>query len=148
MGGKGELGRTERGGVRLPAPPGVDFIDRRDQRAVHSPGLPQTWGANHHTVILAPVPGATHLTSGCPRAGLPAEAPGEGPPRLLQLLGSLGIRPWAGGRLPPLSACISTCLSSSVSYKDPVPGFRATPIQGGLISDLHSIISAVTLFPN
>ena len=102
---------------------------------MHSLRLPQTWGANHHTVILAPVPGATHLTSGCPRAGLPAEAPREGPPRLFQLLASLGIRPWAGGRLPPLSAFVSTCLSSSVSYKDPVP------IQGGLISDpsLHHL---------
>ena len=111
------------------------WIERRDQRAVHSLRLPQTWGANHHTVILAPVPGATHLTSGCPRAGLPAEAPREGPPRLFQLLASLGIRPWAGGRLPPLSAFVSTCLSSSVSYKDPVP------IQGGLISDpsLHHL---------
>ena len=33
-----------------------------------------------------------------------------------------------------------------MSYKDPVPGFRATPIQEDLISDLHSITSAETLF--
>ena len=36
------------------------------------------------------------------------------------------------------------CLSSSVSYKDSVPGFRATPIQEDLISD--SITSAETQF--
>ena len=82
-----------------------------------------------------PALGTTHLRSGCPRAGLPAEAPGEGPPRLVQLLGAPGVRPWASGRLPPVSASVSTWLllcpflSSSVSYKEPVLGFRATPIQ-------------------
>ena len=33
-----------------------------------------------------------------------------------------------------------------MSYKDPVPGFRATPTQEDLISDLHSVGSAETWF--
>ena len=45
-----------------------------------------------------------------------------------------------------MASPLCLCLSSSVSYKDPVPGFRATPIQEDLISDLHSITSAETLF--
>ena len=48
------------------------------------------------------------LRSRGPRAELPAESPGEGPSRLFQLLGAPGIRPWAGGRLPPVSASVST----------------------------------------
>ena len=32
-----------------------------------------------------------------------------------------------------------------MSYKDPVPGFRAVPVQEGLISGLHSIAAAETL---
>ena len=51
-----------------------------------------------------------HLRSRGPRAGLSAEAPGEGPPRLFQLQGATGVRPWAGGRLPPVSASVSTWL--------------------------------------
>ena len=87
---------------------------------------------------------------GCPRAELPAEAPGEGPPRLFQLLGAPGVHPWAGGRLPPVclrlhvASPLCPCLSSSVSYKDPVMGFRATPSQEDLISDLAFITPAET----
>ena len=83
--------------------------------------------------------------------GLTSEAPGEGPSCLLRLLRAPGVCPWAGGRLPPVCLCLHVasplcpCLPSSVSYKDPVPGFRATPIQEDLISDLHSITSAETL---
>ena len=52
----------------------------------------------------------TRLKSGCPRAELHPEAPGEGPSRLFQLLGAPGVHPWAGGRLPPVSASVSTWL--------------------------------------
>ena len=45
-----------------------------------------------------------------PGAGLPAEAPGEGPSRLFQFPWAPGVRPWAGGRLPPVSAADSTWL--------------------------------------
>ena len=86
--------------------------------------------------------GTRRLKARCPRAGLPAEAPGEGPSRLSQLLGgsrhpSLGWYP-PPSRLCPslhLAAPLRPRLPSSVSYKDPVPGFRATPIQEDLISD-------------
>ena len=50
------------------------------------------------------------LRSRGPRAELPAESPGEGPSRLFQLLGAPGVCPWAGGRLPPVSASVSTGL--------------------------------------
>lgn len=75
--------------------------------------------------------------SWCPKAELHPEAPGEGPPGLFQLLGAPGIRPWAGGRLPPVSTwllCVHVsplpCLIRTLSL-----GFRATPIQEGVISD-------------
>ena len=57
---------------------------------------------------------------------------------------SAGSRhPSLGWWPPPSHLCLRLhtasplcpCLSSSVSYKDPVPGFRATPIQEDLISD-------------
>lgn len=41
------------------------------------------------------------LRSRRPRAEVPPEAPGEGPPHLFQLLGAPGVHPWTGGRLPP-----------------------------------------------
>ena len=84
----------------------------------------------------APVPGTRRLRSGCPRAELPAEAPGEGPPRFFQLLGAPGVHPWAGGRLPPVSASVSTWLLCCVRVSSVLClirtlslGFRATPIQ-------------------
>ena len=40
----------------------------------------------------------------------PCRGSREGPSRLSQLLGAPGIRPWAGGRLPPVSAPVSTWL--------------------------------------
>ena len=65
-------------------------------------------------------------------------------------------RPSLGWWLPPSRLCLCLhvtsplcpCLCSSVSYKDPVPGFRAPLVQEDLISDLHSIPSAETPFPN
>ena len=75
------------------------------------------------------------LRSGCPRAELPAEVPGEGPSCLFQLMGALGIHPWASGHLPPVSASVSTwlllCVRISTFHvlEGPVMGFRATPIQ-------------------
>ena len=68
-----------------------------------------------------------------PRAELPSQSPGEGPSHLFQLLGSPGVRPWAGGHLPPIYASVSmwlllwVCLSCPVSYEDPVLGFTTTP---------------------
>ena len=58
----------------------------------------------------SPVLEARRLRSGCPRAELPAESPGEGPSRLVQLLGAPGVHPWAGGRLRPVPASVSTWL--------------------------------------
>ena len=95
------------------------------------------------------------LKSGCPRAGLPAEAPGECPPRLFRLLGAAGVRPWAGGCLPPVSASVSTWLLRCVRVS-PLPclirtlswGFRVTLIQEDLISDPYSITAAETLLLN
>ena len=90
-----------------------------------------------------------------PGAGLPAEAPGEGPSRLFQLLGPLGVHPWAGGCLPPVSASVSTwlllcarvsplpCLTRTLSLGlGPVPSKRTS------IHTLQFISSAETLFPN
>ena len=71
-----------------------------------------------------------------PSAELPAEAPGEGPRRLFQLPGAPGGHPWAGGRLPPVSASVSTWLLCCVRVSSVLClirtlslGFRATPIQ-------------------
>ena len=61
-------------------------------------------------MYLPPVLRTRCLRSRGPRDGLPAESPGEGPPHLSQLLGAPGIRPWAGDRLPPVSASVSTRL--------------------------------------
>ena len=84
----------------------------------------------------SPSPGDQTSEVRCPRAELPAEAPGEGPSCLFQLLGAPGVHPWAGGRLPPVSASASTWLLLCV-HVSPLPclirtvslGFRATPIQ-------------------
>ena len=98
---------------------------------------PSTGGASDHHTPPTPALGTRRLRSRGPRAELPAEAPGEGPSRLFQLLGVPGIRPWAGGRLPPVSTwllCVHVsplpCLIRTLSL-----GFRATPIQEGVISD-------------
>ena len=103
----------------------------------------------------APVPGTRRLRSGCPRAELPAEAPGEGPPRFFQLLGAPGVHPWAGGRLPPVSASVSTwllrcvrvsplrCLIRTLSLGLGPPPSRRTSSQ-----TLHSVTAAETPFHN
>lgn len=74
--------------------------------------------------------GARSMSSGCPRAMLPSEAPGEGPACLVQLVGlqaSLGL--WY---VTPVSASVfrwplPMCLFSSVSLtRTFVTGFRAT----------------------
>lgn len=82
-----------------------------------------------------PVLGPRCLGSRGPRAQLSAEAPGECPSRLFQLLGAPGIHSWAGGRLPPVSACISTRLLLCVRVSPPLcliktlsQGSRATLI--------------------
>ena len=93
------------------------------------------------------------LKSGCPRAGLPAEAPGECPPRLFRLLGAAGVRPWAGGCLPPVSASVSTWLLRCVRVS-PLPCLTRTPSLGlgpppprrTSSQTLLSITSAETLF--
>ena len=89
-------------------------------------------------ICAPPVLGTRCVSSRGPRAELHPEAPGKSPSCLVQLLGAPGVHPWAGGRLPsslclrlPVASPLCPCLSSSVSYKDPVLGFRATPIQEG-----------------
>ena len=73
------------------------------------------------------------------RPTVPAGAPGEAPPCLLQPLGlqasipRLVVAASLVSVAPSPRGFSSVCLSSSVSYKDPVPGFRATPIQEDLI---------------
>ena len=94
-----------------------------------------------------------HLRSRCPRAELPAEAPGEGPSRLFQLLGAPGTHPWAGGRLPPISASVSTWLLLCV-HVCPLLGLIRTlslglgppPSRRTSSQTLHSITSAETQF--
>ena len=92
------------------------------------------------------------LRSRGPRAELPAEAPGECPSCLFRLLQAPGVCPWAGGRLPPVSASVSTwlllcvhlspllCLIRTLSLGLGPPPSRRTSSQ-----TLHSITSADTL---
>ena len=120
------------------------------------PPLSPPAGAKHlksHEGILS-LPGDQRLRSGCPWAGPPAEAPGEGPSHLYQLLGAPGVRPWDGGRLPPVSASVSTwlllcvrvspllCLIRTFSLGLRPPSSKRTSSQ-----TLHSITSADTLLP-
>ena len=111
-------------------------------------GLLQRGGLATTHIHPAPALGTRRLRSRCPRAEFPAEAAGEGPPRLLQLLGAPSVHPWAGGRLPPVSASVSMWLLLCVRVSPLVClirilslGFRATPIQEDLISDpsLHHV---------
>ena len=91
--------------------------------------------------------------------GSQGRAPCRGSRRgsFLPLLASGGSRrPSLGWWPPPSRLCLRLhvasplcpCISSSVSYKDSVLGFRATPIQEDLFSYLHSIMSAETLIPH
>ena len=97
--------------------------------SIHLPSLPPLVLENRH------------LRSWCPSC-------------LFQLLGAPGVHPWAGGRLPPVSASVSTWLLlcvrvspvsffffSCVLIKDPVSGFKATFIQKTSFQNLllHSI---------
>ena len=84
---------------------------------------------------------------------VPADAPGEGPSRLFQLPGTPGFRPWAAGRLPPVSASVSTglllcvpvspllCLIRTLSL-----GLGPSPSRRALSQTLHSITAAESLF--
>ena len=111
------------------------------------------WGLRTTDIHPRPVLEAGRLRSRGPREELWPESPGEGPAHLFQLLGAPGVPPWAGGRLPPVSASVSTWLllcvrASSVHYEDPDPGLRATPVQEALISDpsLHRLCRHPTCF--
>ena len=95
------------------------------------------------------------LRSRGPRAEVHPEAPGEGPSRLFRLLGAPGIHPWAGGRLPPVSASVSTWLLLRVHVSPLVClirtltlGLGPPPSRRNLSSDLYSITSSETLYPN
>ena len=83
------------------------------------------------------VPGS--IPSAGSRGGSSPPLPASGGPRRP----SLGWWPPPSRLLLRLHAAspLCPCLPSSVSYKDPVPGFRAVPIQEGLISDpsLHHV---------
>ena len=76
----------------------------------------------------------------CPGELLPPQAPGRGLPASSSSGGSRCSR--AGGRVPPISASVSTwlllwvCVSSSVSSQDTVVGRRAPLTQVHLISHL------------
>ena len=131
-GGTGEDGA--RRGVRLPASPGVDLIARRDQSAVHSLGLPQTWGCKASHTHPPPGPGDHTSEVRMSQGWAPCRGSrgGSFPP----LAASRGSRRLSLGRWPPLRLHVASplrpCLSSSMSYKDPVPGFRASPVQEDL----------------
>ena len=112
-------------------------------------------GLTPQTSILPLVPGTRHLWSGCPRAGLPAEAPGEGPPHLFQLLGAPGVRPWAGGHLPPVSTSVSMWLLLCVRVSPLLRLIRTLlwglgpPLSWRASSQtLQSIMSAENFCPN
>ena len=95
------------------------------------------------------------LRSRGPRAELRPESPGEGPSCLSRLLGAPGVCPWAGGRLPPVSASVSTwllccarvsplvCLIRTLSLGLGPPPSRRTSSQ-----TLHSVTAAETPFHN
>ena len=68
------------------------------------------WGLRTIDIPPLPVLEAGHLRSRGPRAELCPESPGKGPTRLFQLMRAPGVCPWAGGRLPPVSASVSTWL--------------------------------------
>ena len=80
--------------------------------------------------------------SWCPKAKLCPESPGKGPPCLFQLPGAPGVRPWAGGRLLPIYASVSTWLLRCVRVS-PLPcltrtlclGLRPPLSRRNLISD-------------
>ena len=78
---------------------------------------------------------------------LPLEAPGEGPSCLFQRLGLQG--PWAGGRLPPVSASVLTglllCICVSSSHKDPSP-VASGPHFTSLKSRLQNLARAKVLW--
>lgn len=89
-----------------------------------------------------------------PRAGLsPTEAPGGSSPPL-PTSGISRRQSWAGGSAslpspppPPHGFAARPRLSSSLSYKGPVPGFGA-PSRRTSPQTLHSATSAETLFPH
>ena len=78
---------------------------------------------------------------------------GSCPP--LPASGAPGVRPWAGGRLPPVSASVSTwlllcvrvspllCLMRTLSW-----GLGPPPSRRASSQTLHSITSAETLLPH
>lgn len=137
LGGRRTCRQTERGGGSGSSHHPVDLIARRDQERRAFPGAATDLGCKASHTILRPVLGTTRLRSGCPRAGLPAEARWR-PPRPFQLPGA--PRPVPGlvaallQSLPPsprlhVASPLHPCLPSSVSYKDPAMGFRPTPSQ-------------------
>ena len=145
-GGTGEDGA--RRGVRLPASPGVDLIARRDQSAVHSLGLPQTWGCKASHTHPPPGPGDHTSEVRMSQGWAPCRGSRGGSSPPLPASGVSG-RPSLGWWPPPsrlrlrlhVTSPLRPCLSSPASYKDPVLGFRATPTQEDLISDpsLHHV---------
>ena len=93
------------------------------------------------------------LRSRGPRAELPSQSPGEGPPGLFQLLGARGVRPWAGGGLPPVSASVSTWLLLCVRVSPLLCLIRTLslglgPAKRTSFHTLHFISSAETLYSN
>ena len=81
------------------------------------------------------------------------EAPAEGPSRLFRLLGAPGVRPWAGGCLPPVSSSDSTWLLLCVRVSPLLCLIRTLslglgPAKRTSFHTLHFISSAETLCPN
>ena len=120
----------------------------------HASKWPQTKWIQTMEMHRRPAPETRCLRSRGPRAERRPEAPGEGPSRLFRLLGAPGIHPWAGGRLPAVSASVSmwllcvhvsplVCLIRTLTL-----GSGPPPSRRNLISDLHSITSAETFYPN
>ena len=91
--------------------------------------------------------------SWCPKAKLCPESPGKGPPCLFQLPGAPGVRPWAGGRLPPVSTSVSMWLLLCIRVS-PLPclirtlsrGLGPPPPRRTSSQTLHSITSTKTFY--
>ena len=157
-GGTGEDGA--RRGVRLPASPGVDLIARRDQSAVHSLGLPQTWGCKASHTHPPPGPGDHTSEVRMSQGWAPCRGSRGGSSPPLPASGGSG-RPPLGWWPPPSSLCPRLHVSTWLLLCVPVSpllrlirtlpwGLGPPPARRNLISDpsLHHLCKEKTSFPN
>ena len=138
-------------------PPGYHPPDARQPRQPHRGkwlcrGFP---AASNHRHPSSPSPGDHTSEVKGSQGWAPCRGSRGGSSRLFQLPGSPGVRPWAGGRLPPVSASVSTWLRSCVRVS-PLPclirtlslGLGPPPPRRTSSQTVHSVTSAETLFPH